>query len=184
MRNLRACVLAVSIIGAPTLPAPSVAATTQLLAGAQPACINDPRGLASLQGEFQQKQQPAPRLTIVRVFPESDVTEFYMQGIEQQLSGHPGSSATAQTNSSNDIAKIVQQMQSIATLLSSAKSAVVDTDGRFSCSGFLPGHYVFLATPMTGQHSYWRSDAEIPGPNRRRAYVLPSFRYLGQAPGP
>ncbi len=157
-----------------------------------PACVNDARGAISLAGYLRIAHQAGGLGSIVQFFPKSDETDYYLDGIKQQLSGRPVVLSQEQRDDPKYLTYLSQRMQSLPQLLGSAKFALADESGKFACSGFLPGDYVLLGTVTALQpaadngragaqtQTYWRADVAIPPPNRRRAYIISGFRFLGQ----
>jgi hypothetical protein len=176
---------------AATNPGPANQYPSGAPGGRQPVCINDPRGSASLRGYLHIDPQSAQHGSIVRLFADSGLADSYVNEIEQQLSGRPPTAVTARAQNSDAMTTSLTRMQAVAALIQSSKSVIVGTDGKFDCSGFLPGRYILLAAVVGMQgttqrpgltQSYWRADVNIPSPNRPRTYVVSTFRLLGAAP--
>jgi hypothetical protein len=174
---------AISTVGAASAANTMGPNTAVAPAIALPTCINDARGYAALQGYLRLKQQSQPVQSIVQIFPQSEATDYYMDGLERRLSGRPAVTGAEQPRNPDVMSRTVRLMQSLTSLLSLSKYAFVAASGSFNCSGFLPGQYVLLGTVTASAvagTSYWRADVAIPAPNRRRIYVVPTFRLLGQ----
>jgi hypothetical protein len=145
-------------------------------------CVRDPNGKIDFQGRLGS----AGGTSTVRIFRTSDASDFYLTGMESALGG--GQAPTVSTIAeAQDVLSVAQK---IPAMLADASVAQI-SGGSFSCLGFAPGRYTFLAEvhgngarpsdPPLGI-SYYRADVDASSLTHRALVVVQGFHRIGTNP--
>jgi hypothetical protein len=127
----------------------------------------------------------------VQIFAWSDGAQAYADNLAAQLG--PKSATSTGSSTAPTIADLqaatTRAMQVPAAIASASTASFVG--GDFSCSGFNPGRYLFLAQVQGGPAqagaskaliTYYRADVDVSSVHRRATVVVSGFRRIASYP--
>jgi hypothetical protein len=162
----------------------SANAATPAPAAALHRCVADPNGKIDFQGHLGAAGGPS----IVRIFSSSEASDFYLNGFQSVLG--TGAQPTAPVTTVAEAEKLLRLARKVPAMLAGAYVAPIG-NGNFSCLGFAPGRYSFLAEvhgngaragdPPLGI-TYYRADVDVSSLTRRAIVVVQGFRRIGTYP--
>jgi hypothetical protein len=147
-------------------------------------CVSDPSGRIDFQGHLGSAGGPST----VRIFRTSDASDYYLFGLQAEL--ETGAPTPAPVTTVEDAQRLLSVVRKIPAMLANASVAQI-VDGSFTCLGFAPGRYSFLAEvhgngaspndPPLGI-SYYRADLDVSSVTRRAVVVVQGFHRIGTNP--
>ena len=147
-------------------------------------CIADSNGRIDFEGRLGSAGGPST----VRIFATSEASDFYLNGLQSELGN--GAQPTPAVRTVEAAENLLRITQKIPLMLANASLAQI-VDGKFTCLGFAPGRYSFLAEvhgngarasdPPLGI-SFYRADVDVSSLTRHAVVVIQGFRRIGTDP--
>jgi hypothetical protein len=163
-------------------------------ASASPASLGGPpvnECVANSDGkiDFRGQLGHAGGLSFVQIMPDSEGAEFYADNLARNVGGTSGGTASA-PRSLDELQAFQSRASKVPSALAAAAVAML-VHGAFSCRGFEPGRYIFLAQVQGGgvvagdggsSTAYYRADADVTSIQHRALVVVDGFRRIGSYP--